>query len=357
MTKHVLIIGAGIIGASIAWHLARAGARVTVLDAGAPGGAATRNSWAWINASWGNPEPYFRLRLRSMAAWRRLEKDVPAIKVNWAGGLLWDLPQDELEAYAREHGAWGYGIRRVDRAEAARIEPQLRNPPDLALHVAEEGSVEPLPAAEALLAAAIGLGAEIVAPREVLALRERNGRVTAVETSAGALEADEVVVAAGAGTAKLTAGLDFAPPLDAPPGLLISSRPHARLLNGLVMSPCLHVRQTATGCLLAGADFGGSDPGGEAERAARDLFETMRGMLKDGNALEYSHHTVGFRPMPGDGYPIIGRVPTVDGLYLAVMHSGITLAPVVGMFAAEEILDGRRDPLLKPYGPERFAAK
>jgi glycine/D-amino acid oxidase-like deaminating enzyme len=63
---HVLIVGAGIIGASIAWHLVRAGARVTVTDAGEPGGIATRNSWAWINASWGNPEPYFRLRARAM---------------------------------------------------------------------------------------------------------------------------------------------------------------------------------------------------------------------------------------------------------------------------------------------------
>ena len=63
---HVLIVGAGIIGASIAWHLVRAGARVTVIDARETGGIATRNSWAWINASWGNPEPYFRLRVRAM---------------------------------------------------------------------------------------------------------------------------------------------------------------------------------------------------------------------------------------------------------------------------------------------------
>jgi len=45
----------------------------------------------------------------------------------------------------------------------------------------------------------------------------------------------------------------------------------------------------------------------------------------------------------------------MDGLYVAVMHSGITLAPVVGLFAAEELLFGRRDPLLQPYGPDRFA--
>ena len=60
--KRIIVVGSGIIGASIAWHLTVAGAAVTVVDEGEPGGQATRNSWAWINARWGNSEPYFRLR-------------------------------------------------------------------------------------------------------------------------------------------------------------------------------------------------------------------------------------------------------------------------------------------------------
>jgi glycine/D-amino acid oxidase-like deaminating enzyme len=352
---NVIVVGAGIIGASIACHLAKAGARVTIIEAGEPGGIATRNSWAWINASWGNPEIYFRLRIRSMAEWRRLEREIPDLRVAWLGGLIWDIPPDELEAYAKEHASWGYGIRRVDRGEAARIEPQLRHPPDFALHVAEEGSVEPLAAAQALLAAAKALGVKIIANRPVRQLICRNGRVTGVETETGALEADEVVVAAGAGTAKLAASAGYALPLDTPPGLLIASKPHAKLLNGLVMSPGLHVRQTPEGRLLGGADFGGSDPGADATATSLDLFEAMRGMFKDGGALEYSHHTVGYRPMPGDGFPVVGRPPKIDGLYFAVLHSGITLAPAVGVFAAEEIVVGTRNDLLKPYGPERFS--
>ena len=62
MKKRVIVVGAGIIGASIAWHLAKAGADVTVVEAGETGGVATRNSWAWINATWGNPETYFETR-------------------------------------------------------------------------------------------------------------------------------------------------------------------------------------------------------------------------------------------------------------------------------------------------------
>ncbi|RVA22162.1 FAD-binding oxidoreductase, partial [Mesorhizobium sp. M7D.F.Ca.US.004.03.1.1] len=134
--KQVIVIGAGIIGASIAWHLSRAGARVVVIADSAAGGVATPNSFAWINASWGNPEPYFRLRTRAMAEWTRLARDLPGLPLSWCGGLCWDLSAADMETYATEHSAWGYGIEHVDRAGAARIEPNLTELPDFALYVA-----------------------------------------------------------------------------------------------------------------------------------------------------------------------------------------------------------------------------
>src|SRR4029453_15859143 len=105
-------------------------AKAPIREAAAPGGVATANSFAWLNASWGNPKPYFRLRIRSLAEWTRLAADCPGIHFGWVGGLLWDMPRDQLEAYATEHGSWGYGIRRIDRAEAAQLEPNLAAPPD-----------------------------------------------------------------------------------------------------------------------------------------------------------------------------------------------------------------------------------
>src|SRR5262245_57902966 len=89
--KKIIVVGAGIIGASIAWYLTRAGASVTIVEAGAAGGIATPCSFAWINASRDNPEPYFRLRRRSMAEWSRLVGEVPAIRLGWVGGLCWDM--------------------------------------------------------------------------------------------------------------------------------------------------------------------------------------------------------------------------------------------------------------------------
>ncbi len=352
---HVLIVGAGIIGASIAWNLVREGARVTVVEGGEPGGIATRHSWAWINASRGNPAPYFRLRVRAMEEWRGLERALPSIGVAWVGGLIWDMPPDALDAFAVEHASWGYGIRRVDRAEAQRIEPQLAAPPVLALHVAGEGTVEPLAAARTLLAAAQGLGATIIASNPVRSLDLRAGRVTGVETEAGRLDADAVVVAAGVATAALVATAGLALPMTAPPGLLVLSTRQEKLLNGLVMAPGLHVRQTADGRLVAGADFGGTDPGDDPTAAAGAVFAAMKGLIRSGASLAPDGHTLGHRPTPGDGFPAVGRAEGVAGLYVAVTHSGITLAPAIGRFVADEIMTGRRHALLEPYGLRRFS--
>ncbi|TIS56119.1 MAG: FAD-binding oxidoreductase [Mesorhizobium sp.] len=351
----VIVIGAGIIGASIAWHLAKAGARVTIIDDSGAGGVATPNSFAWINASWGNPEKYFRLRTRSMAEWTRLAKDLPGIPLAWCGGLCWDLPAAELEAYAAEHSAWGYGIERVDRAQAGLIEPNLTELPDFALYVAEEGVAEPVATTQALLADAERLGARVLTGTAVTALTQINGMLTGVDTSGGRIAADEVVIAAGAGSAAIAATAGIKLPIETPPGLIVHSRPYKKLLNGLVIGDRLHMRQTAERRIIAGSDFGGADPGMDAEATARDLFSAMKAMLRGADGLELDFHTVGYRPTPIDGFPIIGRAEGASGVYVAVMHSGITLAPAVGLFAAREILDGARDPLLAPYGLERFS--
>ena len=355
LQKQIIVVGAGIIGASIAWHLTKAGAEVTIVEARNPGGVATPASFAWINASWGNPEEYFRLRRRSMAEWKRLAAECPDILIGWVGGLCWDLPRDKLEAYASEHASWGYGIRRVDRKEAARIEPNLSEPPDFALHIAEEGAVEPAAAAQALVADAARRGAKLMERTEVVSLLVGGGEVRGVETMEGRLSADEVVLAAGIETPRLaaTAGIDV--PLTTSPGLLVHSRPTEKLLNGLVIAG-RHMRQTAEGRIVCGADFGGTEPGADPAGTARALFAQMQEMLIGGDRLEFERYTIGLRPIPADGFPIIGRADGVVGLYLAVMHSGITLAPAVGLFAAREILDGGREPLVAPYSLSRFAA-
>jgi glycine/D-amino acid oxidase-like deaminating enzyme len=341
---NILVVGAGIIGASIAWHLVRHGARVTVIDAGDPGGIATRNSWAWINASWGNPEPYFRLRVHAMEEWRRLERELPAVRVAWTGSLNWELPVDRLEAFAAQHAAWGYDVRCVNRAQAARIEPNLADPPGLAVHAPREGAVEPLDVTRQLLSAARERGATLVAGRIARSIGVDAGRIAGVGTDAGHLDADIVVVAAGAGAADLVATAGLVLPVSAPPAVLAATKPLPRLLNGLIMTPDLQLRQAADGRLVAAA----------SADVAVDVLATMRALFRPTLTMDLDFQVAGRRPIPHDRMPLVGRAAGVDGLYVAVTHSGITLAPAIGSMVAEEIMTGRRHPLFEPFGLGRL---
>lgn len=353
MAKRVIVIGAGIIGASIAYHLAKGGAEVTVIEAGEAGGIATRASWAWINASWGNPEPYFRLRLRSIEHWHKMQSEIPDLAITWCGGLIWDLPAAELDAYAAERAKWGQPLRAVDRQEILAIEPNLREVPEHAYFAPGEGMLEPLATTLVLLEAAKALGAEVLTETPVKWLAEEHGRVVGVMTDVGVIHAEEVVVAAGARSAQLLDSVGLTLKMTAPAGLLSHSKPTRKLLNGLVMTPGLHLRQTAEGRIVAGTDFAGADPEGNAEGLAADLEAKVEAMVKGAEGLGLDFYTVGFRPTPADGFSAVGRPHERNGLYLAVTHSGVTLAAAIGLFAARELLTGQRDPLLATFSPDR----
>ncbi|MEM8863160.1 MAG: FAD-dependent oxidoreductase, partial [Chloroflexota bacterium] len=76
-SKKVIIVGAGIIGASIAYHLAQAGADVTIIEKGKLGQGTTADSFAWINASRGKrPRHYYELNLQGIKEWHRLEEEL-----------------------------------------------------------------------------------------------------------------------------------------------------------------------------------------------------------------------------------------------------------------------------------------
>lgn len=353
--KQHVVIGAGIIGASIAYHLAKAGAPTVIVDAGPDGGLATSGSLAWINASWGNPEAYFRLRMRSIAEWHRLSEELTPLPLRWTGSLTYDMPPADLDRYIARHSDWGYRIRLVGRDDITGREPNLREVPEQAALCDDEGMVEPVAASRIFRAAAIANGATYHAGTRVESIDVKGGRTASIVTSRGRIPADTIVIAAGIATPALLATVGAGLPLTTPEGLLVHSEPLPPVLTGLVIAPDFHVRQTTEGRLVAGFDFVGTVVG-TPEKAAQRLMQRLNDAFALPEPARLSHTTLEKRPTPADGFPAVGFLPEVAGLYVAVMHSGITLAPAIGVFAADEILTGNRDPLLRPYAPTRFSA-
>lgn len=338
MGQNVAIIGAGIIGSSIGWHLVKSGANVQIYDA-APGpgaGASGQATFAWLNATWGNARPYFDLRCASMRHWREIAHMLPAIEINWCGSLLYEIAGSELHRFVKEHGSWGYDVRLVDSAQAGEIEPALRDVPVEAAYSSKEGYLDPLRAIETFLsdASAHGVGIHWNRPVKV--------------ADFSSLPADVIVVACGTGTEELIPQIKQ----QRSPGLVIKSKPAGQILNGIIAAPDVGIRQTAEGHVMAvisGEGYFTGAPDDELEQHALALLDKIQSCLRLAHPLELESFHQGIRPIPVGKLPVVGHVS--PRIYAATMHSGITLAAAIGKLAAQEILEQKDAALLAPFRP------
>ncbi|KFA73506.1 hypothetical protein S40288_05771 [Stachybotrys chartarum IBT 40288] len=355
----VIVVGAGVVGASIAWHLAHQENVAVTIIASDVGGTATPKSFAWLNASWHNPKFYYDLRRRSMARWKQLADAVPGLQnvVQWCGSLEWDLPAEDLAKYERGHSGWGYNISRASRKEIAEYEPWLTDNalPEWGLRITEEGSVEAADAATLMVNHAQAHGARVISTTVANILKDRDCVTGVVDASGEQYLADHVVLAAGLGSVQLCASVSIDLPVTGKPGLLIHSKPVAqRLLKGIVLSDKVHMRQAVDGRLLAYPKADDSDPGENAQATAEETFAAVKSMFRgEANDVELDFFTVGDRPTPRDGLPILGA-SGLEGLSLAVMHSGVTLAAIVGEVLTNKIVKGINDPALPAFTIGRF---
>ena len=198
----VVVAGAGIVGASIAYHLARSGASVTIIDAEGPATHASRGTFAWINATWAKqPRHYHTLNQDSVADWHDLQASLN-IPIAWGGSLEWfAAPErtDVLAAQIAEQVAWGEPARIVDAPELAELEPGLEVDAGVsAAYSPNDGAVDPVLATRVLLSAAEQLGATVKFPSALTEVSMVAGRLAGVETTTGSIKADRLVLATGA---------------------------------------------------------------------------------------------------------------------------------------------------------------
>jgi glycine/D-amino acid oxidase-like deaminating enzyme len=358
--ERIVIAGGGIIGANLAYRLAHRGAPVTLLERIRPAAGATANSFAWINSTYSKqPWSYFNLNRLGIEAWQLLDRELPGeLPIRWGGSVEWYADSKragEFREEIRHHQQWGYPTHTIDEAALRALEPHVvPGRVTLAAHAEAEGSVDPIAVTDLLLARAKGLGARILYPAEVTSIDERNGRLRAVRTSAGDIEADVLIVACGTDTPRVAAMAGVRVPLKDSPGVLVHTPPQARVLERVVLSPIAHMKQKPDGRIVTGAGFGGS-PTTDASREAGERFlKVASQVLPAFDRAGVEKVTLGWRPLPQDEFPVIGFPPARRDVYITVMHSGVTLSPLVGQLAAMEILDGIEAEPLAPYRPSRF---
>ena len=221
-----------------------------------------------------------------------------------------------------------------------------------------------------LVARAVARGADVLTGEQgrVTGLDPGPAGVLRVRTAAGAvLEADEVVCCAGrwvpelakmAGAASQVPLVDWEKPGATAPGLVVRVGPLASAGPGrLVHTPEVSLRPHAGGLLHLEAPDAAVDlhtPEPDLRRWAATLLrraqQTVRGLI-DARVEEYQ---VCVRPMPADGQSIVGRLPGIPALYVAVTHSGVTLAAHLSNLIAAELTTGTSPADLTPYRPARF---
>ena len=373
--RQCVVIGAGVLGACLAARLAEAGAEVTLLERAQPGQAATRWSFAWLNSNDKGPRAYHDLNHAGMRAWATLAADLggaawyrPAGNIEWAV----DAPgRERLAARVRRLADWGYPARLIGAAEAAELEPSLRLPSSVA-QVAwfpGEGYLLTRPLVSQLVRRAVRHGARLLTGERghVAGVAAGGG---AVRTAAGeVIRADAVVCCAGrwvpelaalAGAACPVPLVPWAPPGAEAPGLVVQAGPvtppgPARVVH----APDVYLRPHTGGMVHLEAPDAAVDlhtPDAVLGRWADELLYRARRVVRGLERAGVAGYKVCVRPMPADGRSIVGPLPGADGLYVAVTHSGATLAAHLADLVTAELIGGTSAAELAPYRPGRFLA-
>jgi glycine/D-amino acid oxidase-like deaminating enzyme len=366
---NVVVIGAGIIGCSVAHYLAEAGCSVKVIDSGEVAGGATRASFAWLNSNDKGPRNYHDLNVAGMKEHKRFAAE--SQRARWfhpSGNFEWSATEEgeaKLEAKVNRLREWRYPAEWVTVEELERWEPDVSVGRPCKLKIAyypEEAWIDARGLSLVLLRRATRMGATIHTCCEVVRMdAEADNRITRVVTNTGErFVADFIVVCAGPATGKVVSLARGRLPMRNRAGLVTLSAPVAIGLRSVLHAPTVSIRPDEGGRVLMHSKafdvprtggFSGLDAmhvGGQVLTAAAAVVPALR-------ETRVERTRVGVRPIPHDGRPVVGLLPGLQNLYVAVTHSGVTLALILGRLIAREVALHRPQAVLSPFRPERLA--
>ncbi|MSO56572.1 MAG: glycine oxidase ThiO [Acidobacteria bacterium] len=362
----VVVVGAGVVGGSIAYELASRGVAVTLLDSrGAGRGSTQAAAGMLVPYIEGFENPFLTMASRSLGMYDdfidRLSRDSGiGIGYRRTGSLQVGVSDESIAALRTvAAGARAAGVRCtfLDAQQTRDAEPALTPEAAGGLLIPEHGFVVPGDLCGALLAAAIKHGARVHAPERVCRIAVGHGRLE-VQLERDSVSASTVVLAAGSWSGQIDiAGV---PPLPVRPvrGQLLQLASDAPPLRYVTWGPSRgYLVPSGAGSILAGATM---EEVGFDERATvagvRHLLETACDLIPHLRQATFAGTRVGLRPATSDGLPIIGRSRKLPGLVYATGHfrNGVLLAPLTGRVVADLMLENREDEVLGSTSPQRF---
>lgn len=370
-TTDVLIIGGGVQGASLAFHMAQRGVNVTVIEKTFVGAGATGRSSGLVRMHY-DTEIDARLAWESFQYFRDWNERVGGECGFTRTGFIQIVSREQeekLRTNVAMHQRIGISSLVITADDVKRLAPSFATGDfDVAAYEPESGYAMPSDTANSLMTAARDRGARLVQGCAVTGIDLAGGRVTGVSTTQGAFSAPVVVNAAGpwAGRINEMAGLDL--PFDTwrhdtmfvvRPAEIGPSHPT------VIDFPRDMYFRPEGGLTLVGLEDGnplGESPDSDTDHAQAGFVERaidricLRVPAMERGDLHSAHG--GYDGITPDQHPILGAAGP-DGFYLDCGHSGtgFKTAPAVGRCMTELILDGQAKTVdISPYGPGRFAA-
>ena len=375
----VVAVGAGVVGCSVAYYLAREGASVTLIEREAIGSGSSAHATGSINVlgTEFSPGPSFQFALAGYREFpdlvQRLEKETGMELLFQRRPSLRLALDEEEESLIKRMMEWQQQLVPVewlDGAAVRHIEPRLTQEVRGAAYESESSQLDSYRLTLALANAAEQKGAQLQL-REVTGLITHGSSVTGVRTTDGEVSGGTVVLAAGAWSQAFGAEMGYLLPVRPLKGERLMLRFAGDPLPLLINSPKRgHMISRLDGLLSVGSTGGrdydrkelflGEEFDRQPTEAAKvELLQRAMDVLPGLQEAELVQQLAGSRPLSPDGFPIIGPVPGWEGIVLATGHGtkGVHLGPITGRTVAQYILGGS-DTLpeeMTAFSPDRFS--
>lgn len=367
-TFDVVVIGGGVIGCSSAYHLARAGLSVAIVEADEVASVASGASAGGVRQQGRDPRE-LPIAMKAIARWPSLTEELGTNLDYRQGGHLTFVEQESdlpaMEARVRDQRQRGLGISMVYGDELKELVPGVSPNMLAGAWCPTDGHAMPILVTKAFCAAAQRHGAQLFERNPVSRLRLEGNRVTGVETVNGTIRAGQVLVAAGAWSAELMRPLGIEVPIVTHALQMMVTNPMPHLLDPVVgcVGRGLSLKQLPDGAYLMGGGWPGTVD--QPHRFGRNRISSMAGSALHGSAVylpllkaQVVRAWTGLEAIAKDEVPILGPIPGYDGLTIACGFSGhgFALSPEIGRLMGEEISNGQVPEVVKPLMIDRFAA-